>query len=53
MFEDSRSPKYFSQIPAAKDGVERNYYPVPNHEETLFAIASDVEATGNVINIYT
>ena len=52
-YMESLAIKYFSQIPAAKDGVERNYYPVPNHEETLFAIASDVEATGNVINIYT
>ena len=26
---------------------------LPNHDETLFAIATDIEATSNVINIYT
>ncbi len=44
--------KHFSGIKAADDVRERAIYPVPNHEETLFAIASDVEATGSNVSIY-
>ena len=30
----------------------RPAYPVPDHQETLFAIASDVEATGSNVSVY-
>ena len=31
--------EYFARIPAAENPPERTVFPVPNHEETLFAIA--------------
>jgi len=43
---------YFSRIPAAQDPPERVVYPVPDHEETLFAIASDEEATRTIASIF-
>lgn len=42
----------FSQIKNIPDPSERVIYPVPNHTETLYAIASDSEATYSRINIY-
>jgi len=44
--------KYFSHIPASKDVREREIYPVPDHDETLFAIATDPEATGSSVSVY-
>jgi zinc protease len=52
-YMESLAIKYFSHIPVSDNGAERVYFPVPNHDETLFAIATDIEATSNVINIYT
>ena len=52
-YMESLAIKYFSQIPVSDDGMDRKYHLVPNHDETLFAIASDIEATSNIINIYT
>ena len=52
-YMESLAIKYFSHIPVSDYGTERVYFPVPNHDQTLFAIATDVEATSNVINIYT
>ena len=43
---------YFSRIPAAADPAARTVFPVPDHEETLFAIATDPEATRNSVSIY-
>lgn len=43
---------YFSRIPPAADPQERTVFPVPDHEETLFAIATDPEATRNSVSIY-
>jgi len=42
----------FADIPAAKDGRERKYYPIPGHDETLFAIASDSELPRSTVGIY-
>ena len=44
--------KYFNQIPQTEDPRERKIYPVPDHEETLYSIASDSEATYSKVNIY-
>jgi zinc protease len=49
---DSMVHVYFNRIPAVADPQERQVYPVPGHEETLFAIATDPEATRNSVNIY-
>ena len=43
--------EYFARIPAAASPRERTVFPVPDHEETLFAIASDPEATYNSVSI--
>ncbi len=36
--------EHFSRLPEAKDPRPRTIFPVPDHEETLFAIATDKEA---------
>jgi len=41
----------FSRLPAPQDPRPRAEYDVPGHDETLFAIASDVEATGSQVAI--
>lgn len=42
---------HFGKIPATKNGKERESYQLPNHEETLIAIASDPEAAFSRVNI--
>ena len=44
--------EYFSRIPAAENPPERTVFPVPDHEETLFAITTDPEAIYNSVSIY-
>ncbi|MDQ3809491.1 MAG: insulinase family protein, partial [Chloroflexota bacterium] len=41
----------FSDIPAAKNARPRPQFPVPDHDETLVAIATDREATGTSIGV--
>ena len=43
---------YFAHIPATASPRDRIVFPVPDHEETLFAIATDPEATYNSVSIY-
>ena len=43
---------YLSRIPSVENPQERTLFPVPGHEETLFAIATDPEATRNSVSIY-
>ena len=43
---------YFARIPAGTSPRERTAFPVPDHEETLFAIVTDPEATYNSVSIY-
>ena len=43
---------HFSSLPMPEDPRERTIYPVPDHSETLFAIATDPEATLNSVSIY-
>ncbi|NIT70370.1 insulinase family protein, partial [candidate division KSB1 bacterium] len=44
--------KHFFHLESKDDVPKRQVYPVPSHEETLFAIASDVEATRSNVSIY-
>ncbi len=44
--------KYFEKIPGKADPRERKTYSVPGHEETVFAIATDPEATNTTLAIY-
>ena len=43
---------HFGRIPAVNQPRKRTLHPVPGHEETLFAIASDPEATRTNVSIY-
>ena len=43
--------QHFSKLESPADAPERAVYPVPDHEETLFAIATDAEATRNSVDI--
>ncbi len=44
--------KNFQHIPTLPEAPERKLFPVPDHQETLFAIASDSEATYSRVSIY-
>ena len=44
--------KNFSSIPSVPQARQRKVFPVSDHKETLFAIASDPEATGSSVSIY-
>jgi zinc protease len=44
--------EHFSKLEAPKTQRERALYPVPDHSETLFAIASDPEAANTSVSIY-
>ncbi|UCC82100.1 MAG: insulinase family protein [Gemmatimonadota bacterium] len=44
--------KHFAGIPMPDIAPQRPTYPVPDHEETLFAIATDPEATFNSVAVY-
>ncbi|MFQ5751833.1 MAG: M16 family metallopeptidase, partial [bacterium] len=44
--------QHFLRITAKENRKNRIVYPVPNHDETLFAIATDIEATGSNVSVY-
>ncbi|MDZ7721824.1 MAG: insulinase family protein [candidate division KSB1 bacterium] len=44
--------RHFASLPARKTPRERTLYPVPDHEEALFAIATDKEASRTRVSIY-
>jgi len=44
--------EHFSRLPVHKERREREIFPVPRHDETLFAIATDPEATNSRISVY-
>lgn len=44
--------KHFASIPKAENPRQRKYFPVPDHEETLFAIITDPEMPRTDIRIY-
>lgn len=44
--------KHFENIPFPDQIKQKGYYPIPNHDETYFAIASDKEAVYSTIAVY-
>jgi zinc protease len=44
--------RHFGGMPMPDIAPQRPTYPVPDHEETLFAIATDPEATFNSVAVY-
>ena len=44
--------KHFGGIPVKEKHRKRTFFPVPDHEESLVAIASDPEATGSRVSVY-
>ena len=44
--------EHFSRLSPVKNPRKRTSFPVPGHEETLFAIATDPEATSTSVGIY-
>ena len=44
--------RHFSRIPPRPTARERAEYPVPGHAETLFALATDAEATSSVVEVF-
>ena len=49
---EERITTYFSRLAPAAAAPERPLYRVPDHEETLFAIAADPEATNSSVTVY-
>jgi zinc protease len=43
---------HLGQLPAAAGAVQRPSYPVPDHEQPLFSINADPEATGSSVALY-
>ena len=50
-YMESLIAEYLGRVPAVEAPTVRPEAPVPDHEETLFAIVTDPEATGNVVRI--
>jgi zinc protease len=44
--------KHFGAVPSSAEARERAVFPVPDHEETLYAIATDREATQTQVAVY-
>jgi zinc protease len=44
--------KHFGPIAAVPDAPPRPVYPVPDHDETLFAIAADKEMPNSTVSVY-
>jgi zinc protease len=44
--------QHFADLPMPDNPRERPSFPVPDHDETLFAIASDPEATFSSVSVY-
>lgn len=44
--------KHFEKIPYPEQIKQREFFPIPNHDETYFAIASDKEAIYSIISMY-
>ncbi len=49
---ESLIQNHFGTIPVIPDERERQVYPIPDHVETLFAIATDPEATSSNVSLY-
>ena len=49
---ESLVKQHFSGIPLPENPKPRTVYPVPDHEETLYAIAADKENTRTTVSVY-
>jgi zinc protease len=49
---ESKIKTHFGRIPLGKERAERKKYLVPDHDETMVAIATDPEATGSAVRVY-
>ncbi|MFC1725619.1 M16 family metallopeptidase [candidate division KSB1 bacterium] len=49
---ESLIKKYFDNIPSPVNPRERKFFEIPDHEGTLFSIATDKEATGAGVTVY-
>ena len=45
--------KHFGSLPAARSPKPRTTYPVPDHPGTLYTIATDKEASGSNVSVYS
>ncbi len=44
--------KHFGPIPPVPNALPRPLYPVPDHEETLFAVVTDKEMPNSIVSVY-
>jgi len=44
--------KHFEAIPEPQNPKERKFYPVPDHDRTLYSIATDPEAARSSVSVY-
>ncbi|MCB0295610.1 MAG: insulinase family protein, partial [Calditrichaeota bacterium] len=51
-FIEAQIRQTFGELPAAEAPRPRVHFPVPDNDKTIFAIASDPEATGSSVSIY-
>jgi zinc protease len=51
-YVESLIVEYLGRVPVPETPTVRPESPVPDHEETLFAIATDTEATRNTVFVY-
>ncbi|HTN68728.1 MAG TPA: insulinase family protein [Dysgonamonadaceae bacterium] len=49
---EAKVKELFSKIEMPEDAAEREYYPVPDNEETLVSIATDRESTGTSLMVF-
>src|SRR5688572_17735242 len=49
---ESLITQHFSRVPRRTAARPRTVFPVPDHDSTLFAIATDKEATGSSVAVY-
>lgn len=49
---EAKVKNLFGKIPAIKDPQPRPFFDIPEHKDTRFVVATDPEASQNMINIY-
>lgn len=47
---ESKVKTLFSKIPAVEDAAERPFYEIPDHEDRMFGVVTDKEASRTIIN---
>jgi zinc protease len=51
-YVDSLIQHHFANLMPRPDRISRTLYNVPDHSETLFAVATDPEATGSTVGVF-